>query len=87
MIFAANDVSGARHVALKIANIDEAFLHIQSMPDTRLINGSENYKVFQISETKPGEVHYILKGLDIDPNKRDCILKQAIDDLMPDNEK
>lgn len=58
MIFAANDVSGARHVALKITNIDEAFLHIQSMPDTRLINRSEDYEVFQISETKPGEVHF-----------------------------
>lgn len=29
-------------------------------------------------------VPYILEGLDIDLNKRDCILKQAIEDLMPD---
>ena len=28
VFFAANDVSGARHVALKITNIDEAFLYI-----------------------------------------------------------
>lgn len=26
--FAANDVSGARHVALKVVNIEEAFAHI-----------------------------------------------------------
>ena len=58
VVFAANDVSGARHVALKITNIDEAFLHIRSMPDTRLINENEDYKVFQISETKPSEVHF-----------------------------
>ena len=58
VIFAANDVSGARHVALKITNIDEAFLHIRSMPDTRLINEDADYKVFQISETKPSEVHF-----------------------------
>lgn len=58
VIFAANDVSGARHVALKITNIDEAFLHIRSMPDTRLINESKDYEVFQISETKPGEVRF-----------------------------
>ena len=32
-------------------------------------------------------VPYILEGLDIDPNNRDCILEKAIDDLMPDNEK
>lgn len=58
VIFAANDVSGARHVALKITNIDEAFLHIKSMPDTHLINESEDYQVFQISETKPSEVRF-----------------------------
>lgn len=58
VFFAANDVSGARHVALKITNIDEAFLHIKEMPDTRLINTTDNYKVFQISETKPYEVRF-----------------------------
>ena len=58
VIFAANDVSGAHHVALKITNIDEAFLHIQSMPDTRLINESGDYQLFQIRETKPAEVHF-----------------------------
>ena len=58
VFFAANDVSGARHVALKITNIDEAFLHIKSMPDTRLINETDDYQVFQISETYPDEVHF-----------------------------
>ena len=58
VFFAANDVSGARHVALKITNIDEAFLHIKSMPDTKLINETEDYQVFQISKTTPDEVHF-----------------------------
>lgn len=58
VIFAANDVSGARHVALKITNIDEAFLHIKNMPDTRLINETDKYAVYQISETSPREVHF-----------------------------
>ena len=58
VIFAANDVSGARHVALKITNIDQAFLHVKSMPDTKLINQTEAYRVFQISETAPEEVHF-----------------------------
>ena len=58
VIFAANDVSGARHVALKITNIDEAFQHIKSMPDTKLINQTDAYQVFQISETQPSEVHF-----------------------------
>ena len=63
VIFAANDVSGARHVALKITNIDEAFLHIKSMPDTRLINQTDAYRVFQISETQPSEVHFFDQDL------------------------
>lgn len=63
VIFAANDVSGARHVALKVTNIDEAFQHVKSMPDTRLINQSEDYQVFQISETQPSEVHFFDQDL------------------------
>lgn len=58
VFFAANDVSGARHVALKVTNIEEAFLHVKSMPDTRLINETEAYRVFQISETRPEEVRF-----------------------------
>ncbi|MBU3819933.1 MAG: VOC family protein [Candidatus Faecalibacterium intestinavium] len=58
VIFAANDVSGARHVALKVTNIEEAFAHIQAMPDTRLINETEAYRVYQISETRPSEVRF-----------------------------
>ena len=45
-------------MALKVTNIDEAFLHIKAMPDTRLINQSEEYQAFQISETKPSQVHF-----------------------------
>lgn len=63
MVFAANDVSGARHVALKITNIEQAFLHIKSMPDTKLINQTDAYQVFQISETQPSEVHFFDQDL------------------------
>ena len=58
VVFAANDVSGARHVALKITNIEEAFEHIKAMPDTKLINQTEDYKVYEISETEPEEVRF-----------------------------
>lgn len=58
VFFAANDVSGARHVALKVTNIEEAFLHIKQMPDTRLINETEEYRVYKISDTSPKEVRF-----------------------------
>lgn len=64
IFFAANDISGARHVALKITNIDEAFEHIKKMPDTKLINQTDDYGVFQISETKPSEVHFFDQNKD-----------------------
>ena len=63
VFFAANDVSGARHVALKITNIDEAFEHIKAMPDTRLINEAKDYRVFQISPTQPSEVRFFDQDL------------------------
>lgn len=74
VFFAANDVSGARHVALKITNIDEAFLHIKSMPDTRLINETDDYQVFQISETYPDEVHFFDQDMkEMDERKQESV--------------
>lgn len=63
VIFAANDVSGARHVALKVTNIDEAFLHVKAMPDTRLISEDPAYRPFRISETTPDQVHFFDQDL------------------------
>ena len=63
VIFAANDVSGARHVALKVTNIEKAFLHVKAMEDTRLINESDAYRVFRISDTAPSEVRFFDQDL------------------------
>ena len=56
-------MSGARHVALKVTNIEQAFLHVKAMPDTRLINDSGRYRVFQISPTSPEEVRFFDQDL------------------------
>lgn len=58
VIFRANDISGARHVALKIVNIEEAFEYIKAQPDVTMINTTEDYRVYQISETKPSEFYF-----------------------------
>ncbi len=69
--FAANDVSGARHVALKVVNIEEAFTYIKAQPDTTLINETPDYRVYQISETRPEDFYYF------DPQKEsDTALKE-----------
>ena len=43
IIFKANDISGARHVALKVTNIEEAFAYIKAQPDVTLINTITGY--------------------------------------------
>jgi len=42
VIFKANDISGARHVAIKTTNIEEAFEYIKVQPDVTLINKTDN---------------------------------------------
>ena len=73
MIFAANDISGARHVALKVTNIHEAFLHVKAMPDTRLISGDPAFRPFRISETTPDQVRFF----DQDLRERDARNEQT----------
>lgn len=76
-IFAANDVSGARHVALKITNIEEAFEYIKAQPDVTLINTTQDYKVYQISKTEPSEFYYFDKE-----KENDMQAKQKAADIL-----
>lgn len=70
MVFGANDVSGARHVALKVNNIEEAFDHIKEQPDVRLINETADYRVYQISHTEPGDFFYFDKEREADAKSK-----------------
>lgn len=58
VIFKANDISGARHVALKVTNIEEAFEYIKSQPDVMMINTTDDYRVYQISETSYTDFYF-----------------------------
>ena len=58
MFFRANDISGARYIALKVANIEEAFEYIKSQSDVTLINTSEEYRVFKLSKVKPSQIKF-----------------------------
>ena len=59
MFFRANDISGARYIALKVANIEEAFEYIKSQSDVTLINTSEEYRVFKLSNTGMGFLTFL----------------------------
>ena len=58
VIFKANDISGARYIALKVINIEEAFEYIKAQPDVTLINTTDDYKVYQLSRTDPDDLYY-----------------------------
>lgn len=77
IVFRANDVSGARHVALKVSNIEEAFAHIKAQPDATLINETADYKVYQISHTEPSDFYYFDKEREADAQG-----KQAAADIL-----
>lgn len=77
IVFHANDVSGARHVALKVTNIEEAFAYIKAQPDTTLINTSTDYGVYQISKTSPNDFYYF-----DDAKEADTAGKQAAADIL-----
>ena len=77
VIFAANDISGARHVALKITNIEEAFAYIKAQPDVTLINTTNDYQVFQISKTEPSDFHYLDQE-----KEKDLQAKQKAADIL-----
>lgn len=59
LFFKANDVSGVRHVALKVENVDEAFEYIKAQPDVTLVNSSDAYRAFQISKTRPDDFRFL----------------------------
>ena len=77
VFFKANDISGVRHVALKIENVDEAFEYIKAQPDVTLVNTSDAYRPYQISETSPDDFRYL------DPEKEaDAAAKQAAAEVL-----
>ena len=77
VFFKANDISGVRHVALKIENVDEAFEYIKAQPDVTLVNTSDAYRPYQISETSPDDFRYL------DPEmEADAAAKQAAAEVL-----
>ncbi len=77
VIFKANDISGARHVALKVINIEEAFEYIKAQPDVTLINTTEDYQVYQISKTLPSDFYYFDEA-----KEKDAQGKQKAADIL-----
>lgn len=77
IIFKANDISGARHIALKVINIEEAFEYIKAQPDVTLINTETDYKVFQSSQTESSDLYFF-----DEEKEKDIGEKQKVADLL-----
>lgn len=58
VLFKANDISGARHIALRVINIDEAFEYIKAQPDVTLIRTESDYEVSHNSQIEPSDLYF-----------------------------
>ncbi len=75
--FKANDISGARHVALKVINIEDAFSYIKVQSNVTMINTTEDYRVYQINKTEPSDFYYFDKA-----QENDAQAKQTAADIL-----
>ena len=56
--YQVNDVGGVRHIALKVDDIELAFEHIKSIQEVELINSSDEYRPFKISNISSDEFRF-----------------------------
>ena len=65
-----NMISGVRHVALEVKNIDEAFNYVSSLDGVSLINPSDDYLPYKIDSIKESEFQFFDKVLEQNTEKK-----------------
>lgn len=65
-----NMISGVRHVALEVKNIDEAFNYVSSLDGVSLINPSDDYLPYKIDSIKESEFQFFDKALEQNTEKK-----------------
>ena len=68
-----NDMNCLGHIAFRIKNIDEAFMHVKNIKGVRLISDSEQYKPYKIDNIKPQEFSFFDKKLESDPVEKEKV--------------
>jgi maltose O-acetyltransferase len=69
-VVATNDLGGVRHIALKVKNIDEAFLHVKNQDGVTLISNHPNYKPFKIDAISPDKFTFFDQRLESDSSEK-----------------
>lgn len=72
-----NDIGGLGHICLKTTDIDVAFEHIKTMPETKLISEDERYSPVYISPIEKEQFHFFDYSKESDP-----IEKQIVCDII-----
>lgn len=67
------DMSGVRHICLKVTNIDEAFAYLKSIPEITMVNQSDNYGPFKIDQIIPNEFRFFDKDLESSPQEKEKV--------------
>lgn len=68
-----NNIGKVGHICLKVQNIVSAFEHISSIRETKLINMSEDYKPFYISEISPSDFRFFEKSLESNKEEKEAV--------------
>ena len=70
-----NDIGGARHICIRVKNIDEAFTYIKSLKDVTLISDSPDYKPFQIDDISPEQFYFHDSNLENNSAEKQSVCK------------
>jgi len=60
------DMSGVRHICLKVTNIEEAFQYLKNMPEVKMVNQSVEYQPFKIDQITPADFRFFDQNLEVD---------------------
>jgi methylmalonyl-CoA/ethylmalonyl-CoA epimerase len=70
-----NDLGGVKHIALRVANIDEAFDHVKKSANVKLISDHPDYKPFYISPIKIEDFYFFDPSAEANKVEKDKVCK------------
>jgi methylmalonyl-CoA/ethylmalonyl-CoA epimerase len=68
-----NDMSGVRHVCLKVTNIDACFAHLKNVQGITMVHQSPEYKPCQIDSIKPEQLQFFDEALESNRQEKEKV--------------
>jgi maltose O-acetyltransferase len=67
--FKTNDLGGPRHICIRVENVMEAFEHLKSFAEVRMIDGSTAYAPCKLDPIQPEDVRFFDPGMEANKEK------------------